>query len=240
MTSFLPDNSVGNSDYITALQQNSEPSKSSSLNDMGQDDFLLLLTTQMQNQDPSKPMDPTNFVTDLTQMSQLEATNNMNKSILAMAESFQNLQTMQGASMIGKNVQVEGDKFSHSSEQASRFDLNTEEPFIDITIVVSDSDGIVKEMSYSDMLSDTEKASWNGLADKTFEWDGLDDVGAQRSSGVYSITAYGTDAAGEVKSIDTVVGSRVNSVGINQDGTMTLTLATGEKVGMDTVREISG
>ncbi|MEA1990466.1 MAG: FLgD tudor-like domain-containing protein [Pseudomonadota bacterium] len=43
-----------------------------------------------------------------------------------------------------------------------------------------------------------------------------------------------------MQSIDTVVASRVNSVGVNSDGTMTLTLATGERVAMDTVREISG
>ena len=233
---------VGNSDYLRALQQNTDPSAQtpSSLSAMGQDDFLLLLTTQLQNQDPSKPMDATDFVTDLTQMSQLEATNSMNASIVAMTASFNNLQTMQGASLIGRNVQIEGDKFSYSSERPSQFSLKTDEPFIDITVVISDEDGIVKELSYLDFLSDSEKASWDGLASKPIEWNGIDDVGAARSDGVYSITAYGTDSTGESQSIGTVVGSRVNTVGINPDGTMTLTLATGEKVGMDTVREISG
>jgi len=241
MNDFLPSITTGNEGYIKALQENSDPANNSqALNDMGQADFLLLLTTQMQNQDPSKPMDATSFVTDLTQMSQLESTNNMNESILAMTASFNNLQTMQGASLIGKNVQIEGDKFSYATDQPSRFSLKTDEPFIDITIVISDDDGIVKELSYADFLSDREKASWNGLPSKDIEWDGLDDVGAARGEGVYSITAYGTDSAGETKSINTEVGSRVNTVGISPDGTMTLTLATGEKVAMDSVREISG
>ncbi len=241
MNNFLPSITTGNEGYLKALQENSSPANNAeSLNGMEQADFLLLLTTQMQNQDPSKPMDATDFVTDLTQMSQLEATNNMNTSILAMTASFNNLQTMQGASLIGRNVQIEGDKFSYSTEQPSRFSLQTNEPFIDITIVISDDDGIVKELSYADFLSDREKASWDGLASKSMEWDGLDDVGAARSDGVFNITAYGTDSAGETQSINTVVGSRVNTVGISSDGTMTLTLATGEKVGMDTVREISG
>ena len=232
---------TGNENYVKALQENSNPANNSeSLNEMGQADFLLLLTTQLQNQDPSKPVDATAFVTDLTQMSQLEATNDMNASIIAMTESFQSLQTMQGASLIGKNVQIEADKFSYSTEQPSRFSLQTDESFIDITIVISDENGIVKELSYADFLSDREKESWDGVPDKTIEWDGFDDVGAARSDGVYSITAYGTDSAGEARSIDTVVGSRVNTVGINPDGTMTLTLATGEKIPMENVREISG
>ncbi|VAW45585.1 Flagellar basal-body rod modification protein FlgD [hydrothermal vent metagenome] len=241
MNDFLPSITAGNENYIKALQENSNPANNSeALNGMEQADFLLLLTTQMQNQDPSKPMDATDFVTDLTQMGQLEATNDMNASILAMTASFNNLQTMQGASLIGKNVQIEGDKFSYSSEQPSSFSLNTDEPFIDITIVISDDDGIVKELSYADFLSDREKASWDGVPNKSIEWDGLDDVGAARGDGVFSITAYGTDSTGETKSINTVVGSRVNTVGIGADGSMTLTLATGEKVAMDTVREISG
>jgi len=241
MNDFLPNITTGNTDYIKALQENSDPANNSTaLNGMEQADFLLLLTTQMQNQDPSKPMDATDFVTDLTQMSQLESTNNMNASILAMTASFNNLQTMQGASLIGKSVQIESDKFSYSTEQPSRFSLQTDEPFIDVTIVISDEDGIVKELSYADFLSDREKASWDGIPNKTIEWDGFDDVGAARGEGVYSITAYGTDSTGEAKSIDTVVGSRVNTVGINPDGTMTLTLATGEKLPMTSVREISG
>lgn len=240
MADLLPDINVGNSDYLTALQQNSSSTVDSSANDMDQDDFLLLLTTQLQNQDPSEPVDATDFVTDLTQMSQLEATNDMNDSILTAVASFQSLQAMQGASLIGRNVQIESDQFSHSTDQPSRFDLQTDEPFSDITVVISDENGIVKELNYTDFLSDQEKASWDGLANKSIEWDGYDDVGASREEGVYSITAYGTDRNGEVKSIDTVVGSRVNVVGIGADGSMTLTLATGEKVGMDTVREISG
>jgi flagellar basal-body rod modification protein FlgD len=241
MAELLPDISLGDSNYLTALQQNTTTANNSeALDDMGQADFLLLLTTQLQNQDPSEPVDAKDFVTDLTQMSQLEATNDMNESILAMTESFQSLQAMQGASLIGKNVQIESDKFSHSVERPANFSLQTDEPFIDITIVISDDEGLVKELSYTDFLSEREKASWDGLASKSIEWDGFDDVGAARSDGVYSITAYGTDAAGEIKSIDTVVPSRVNTVGISPDGTMTLTLATGDKVSMDSVREISG
>ncbi len=230
MADFLPNITTGNKDYLTALQQNVSSSTSNSDNVMDQTDFLMLLTTQLQNQDPSKPMDPTSFVTDLTQMSQLEATTKMNSSIVAMATSFQNMQTMQGASLIGKNVQVTGEDFSHSQGQTSQFRLNSEVPMTDVKVIISDQNGIVKELSMASLQS----------GEKVFDWDGLDDVGADRASGVYSLTAYGTNSDGDLKSIDTVVAARVNSVGIGSDGNMTLTLATGERVAMDTVREISG
>ena len=230
MADFFPDITTGNQDYLEAMQQSTNPSSSAPSNVMGQADFLMLLTTQLQNQDPSKPMDPTAFVTDLTQMSQLEATTKMNESILAMTASFQGLQTMQAASIIGKNVQVNGEDFSHVQDQSSQFRLNSDSALTDVTVVISDDNGVVKELSIASMQA----------GEKTLDWNGLDNVDVSRASGVYSLTAYGTNADGELQSIDTVVASRVNAVGVNADGTMTITLATGERVSMDTVREISG
>jgi flagellar basal-body rod modification protein FlgD len=230
MADLLPSITTGNADYLSALQQNTSSTSTAPDDQMGQADFLRLLTTQMQNQDPSKPMDPTSFVTDLTQMSQLESTNNMNDSMLAMAASFQSMQTMSGASLIGKNVQVSGEDFSHTQGQVSQFSLNTAVPLTDVTVVVSDADGVVKELSIADMQS----------GDKRVDWNGLDNSDVAKGDGVYSLTAYGTNSDGNLQSINTVVASRVNSVGISTDGSMTLTLATGEKVAMETVREISG
>lgn len=226
----IPGVSTTNQDYVEALQQSSNSSAFAPENVMGQADFLRLLTTQLQNQDPSKPMDPTSFVTDLTQMSQLEATTKMNESILAMTQGFQNLQTMQAAAIIGKSVQVSGEDFSHNQGVASQFRLSTDQPLTDITVVVTDGSGVVKELEIGDMTS----------GEKVVEWNGLDEAGVEKPSAVYSLTAYGSDENGDLKSIDTVVSSRVNTVGVNTDGSMTLTLATGERVSMDGIREISG
>lgn len=230
MAGLLPDATVGNTDYITASQQSIKSSTSNPENDLGQADFLMLLTTQLQNQDPSKPMDATSFVTDLTQMSQLESSNKMNESILAMATSFQNIQTMQAASLIGKNVQTEGRDFSHVAGEESLFRLSTNESLEDITILISSEDGKVQELNYAELA----------IGEKSISWDGLDDNKKISKDGIYSLTAYGTNVDGEIKSIDTIVGTRVNSVGVSSDGSMTLTLATGERVSIDSVREISG
>lgn len=221
--------SNNSSDYIASLQQSSNPSAFAPSQAMDQTDFLMLLTTQLQNQDPTKPMDPTSFVTDLTQMSQLEATSALNESVVAMTQGFQNLQTMQASSLIGKSVQAEGVEFSHTKDQNSNIKLDLGQALTDVTVIVSDDDGVVKEMLLGDMESGEEIISW----------DGVDDDGNSKASGVYNLVAYGTDADGELQSINTVVSTKVNSVSINSDGTMTLTLATGESVDMSAVREIS-
>lgn len=71
---------------------------------LGANQFLQLLTTEMQNQDPLQPVDDTQSVAQLAQFSALSATEEMN-------QSFQNFQSnfgvMQAGSLIGHNVSVE-------------------------------------------------------------------------------------------------------------------------------------
>jgi len=226
----LPNSGISSKDYLASLQQSSNPKAGAPSTQMGQADFLRLLTTQMQNQDPSKPMDPTSFVTDLTQMSQLQAQQESNKSILAMTKSFQSIQTLQGAALIGKNVQAKGTEMSHQKGQSTDFTLDLKQPLKDVKVVITDKNGPVKEIALGDLTTGEQPVTW----------DGLDDSGVSRDSGQYSLTVYGTDQNGDIQSIDSIVPSQVKSVGVNSDGTMSVKLATGEKVSLDAIREISG
>ena len=68
---------------------------------MGKDDFMKLLIAQLQNQDPMKPMDDKEFITQLAQFSSLEATQKMTAQ---MEELTGSQMLMQAATLIGKNV----------------------------------------------------------------------------------------------------------------------------------------
>ena len=72
--------------------------------DMGKDEFLKILITQLQNQDPSSPMEDKEFITQMAQFSSLEQTTNLN-------QSFSNLATQltgnQAVSLLGKNVTLQ-------------------------------------------------------------------------------------------------------------------------------------
>ena len=70
---------------------------------MGSAEFLQLLTTELKNQDPEKPVDDTQSVAQLAQFSALSATEELNTSF----QNFQsNFGVMQSASLIGKTVTV--------------------------------------------------------------------------------------------------------------------------------------
>ena len=60
--------------------------------------FLQLLVTQLQNQDPTQPMDSTSFVTQLAQFQQLEATTNMGTSVSGIQTDTDQLVTDLGPS----------------------------------------------------------------------------------------------------------------------------------------------
>lgn len=212
-----------------ALQQAGNPAAFAPDKAMGQKDFLMLLTTQMMNQDPTQPMDPTAFVSDLTQMSQLEATTQLNSSVMAMTMGFQNLQVMQASSMIGKNVVAQGEMISHQAGEASTIRLNTEEPLSNVKLVITNSSGVVRELDYPSLAR----------GETTMSWNGKNDAGIDVAGGDYRLVAFGYDAEGEIKAVDSFVGTSVRSVSVEKDGGMMLTLSTGERVKMDAVREIS-
>lgn len=76
---------------------NSTPSQQGSL---GKDDFLKILTVQLANQDPSSPMDDTQFISQMATFSSLEQMTNLNTSF----DKFAGSQMNQYASSIGKQV----------------------------------------------------------------------------------------------------------------------------------------
>jgi flagellar basal-body rod modification protein FlgD len=83
-------------------QQTAASSKGSGQT-MGSGDFLKLLTTELQNQDPMSPMDDTQSVAQLAQFSALSATQELNSSF----QNFQsNFGVMQASGLIGKKVTV--------------------------------------------------------------------------------------------------------------------------------------
>jgi len=88
---------------------------------LGKDEFLKLLITQLQNQDPSSPMENTEFISQMAQFSSLEQVSNMNAGFAQMKGM---LSSSEAVSAIGHKVDVElGDQFvSGTVEAATRGD----------------------------------------------------------------------------------------------------------------------
>ena len=72
--------------------------------------FLKLLVTQLQNQDPLSPMDNAELTSQIAQINTVTGVTNLNTSVQGLQSQFVQMQALQGASLVGKDVIVPGNK----------------------------------------------------------------------------------------------------------------------------------
>ncbi|GAE36031.1 flagellar hook assembly protein FlgD [Halalkalibacter akibai] len=91
------------------LNQQPKPIQNGAQGILGKDDFLKILITQLQNQDPSNPMDDREFIAQMAQFSSLEQMTNMNQAIQKFVSMQSSQSLVQHSELIGKKVQWQRD-----------------------------------------------------------------------------------------------------------------------------------
>lgn len=117
--------------YNAAAYEAAHPKETKKNDDLGKDAFLLLLVTQLQNQDPLEPQDNGEYVAQLAQFSALEQMTNVSKGIEDLGKVVNNIDTSvlvgQLSSMIGKTIDwvetideadAEGNPISHEEKMS--------------------------------------------------------------------------------------------------------------------------
>ncbi len=108
---------------------------------LGKDDFLRILVTQLRNQDPLNPMEGTEFATQLAQFSSVEQLIQMGEAMTASTAATTELkltaQTTLGASMVGRDVLLDGAKVTVDGSDPSRvtFDLGTAAKTVSVRVL---------------------------------------------------------------------------------------------------------
>lgn len=89
---------------------------------LGKDDFLKLLITQLSNQDPTNPMEDTQFISQMAQFSSLEQMTNMNESFNKMASM---ISASQVTNLLGHSVEIDlGDTTKMGTVEATSMGAN--------------------------------------------------------------------------------------------------------------------
>jgi len=183
----------------------SEKAKGDSL---GQADFLLLMTTQLQNQDPLNPMDNAEMVAQLAQMSTVQGIESLNTTVNSLSSSLANDQILKGATLVGHEVLVPAAEWALDDNASARGVIAASGPG-QLTVEVTDGSGrVVRTLNAS-----TERAG-----ELPFQWDGRTDDGQQLAAGKFSISARFTPAGGSPADVQTYVQAPVDSVTIGNDG----------------------
>jgi flagellar basal-body rod modification protein FlgD len=167
-------------------------------------EFLQLLTTQLQNQDPLSPMDTNQFTQQLVEFAQVEQQMKSNDALSTLVTLQQSAQATQALALVGATVVVNGSAEKLSNGQAT-WTLNSSKPAT-ATVNIADSTG---RTAY------TGKFTVNS-GNQNFVWDGHGNDGTLWPDGTYTLTATGTDASGQSTAISTQVQAKVDSVDLTQ------------------------
>lgn len=159
---------------------------------LGKEDFLKLLLTQVQNQDPLNPMEDKEFVAQLAQFSSLEQLQNVNSilkdSLGTNATLTRTMNTAAATSLIGKDVVIGTDTINFRGTGDADIAYNTNPGAMKVTVeIVKRDDNTVVRTIEAD-------ASGGGIG--SVRWDGKDDQGELLPAGPYSVNIVALDSSG--------------------------------------------
>ncbi|PCI99710.1 MAG: flagellar hook capping family protein [Alphaproteobacteria bacterium] len=170
------------------------------------DDFLVLLTTQLQNQDPLDPADSSEFTSQLVQFAGVEQSINTNQKLDALVSLNIGSSFSSALNYVGKDISyisAEG-HFNGTNPVKIAYAINGDS--VDTTINVFDEDGT---LIFSEGVS-------GGATE--FTWDGKDENGIVQPSGTYEIRVDALDGQNASLSVTTVVTGHVSGIE-TQNGT---------------------
>lgn len=175
--------------------------------------FLTLLTTQLKNQDPTKPMDTNEMTSQLVQFANVEQNIGTNTRLDKLVSMQQTALASSNLSYLNKTVSYEGSSFtldSNTTDTPLAYSLDTKAKSVDIKIL--DSTG----KTVRTFTGDTS------VGKHQLSWDYKDSSGNAVAAGTYKITASATaDDPTQVISPKTYTFGRVVGIG-SQDGETTL------------------
>lgn len=176
--------------------------------EIGQEDFLKLMTVQLQAQDPFKPMDSSQFLGQIAQFSQVSGLQSLNSSFENLASSLTDNQVLQGAALVGREVLAASDRLSLGTEGVAEGAVVVPQAGWLSLEVVDASGQAVRRIDYGQQAA--------GVTD--FSWDGLDADGQRVAAGSYRLRATLSTAAGENLAASTYVSGQVRGVQPSSSG----------------------
>jgi flagellar basal-body rod modification protein FlgD len=195
--------------------------------DLGQEDFLHLMLTQLKNQDPFKPMESGEFLGQIAQFGTVQGLAGLQTSFDSLASSLVSNQALQASTLVGRSALVATSSVATAAGQTVAGAIDLPSASSTVTLAIRDATGqTIRTLQLGPQSS--------GLA--TFTWDGLTDDGTAAPTGRYTFDATywsGTDSV----AADTLVRAPIDSVLLGADGFSVELRGIGE-VPFTAVREI--
>jgi flagellar basal-body rod modification protein FlgD len=195
---------------------------------LDREDFVKLFITQLQYQDPMKPIENHEMALQLAAFNQVDQLSKLNESFENLLKFVKALEFGYAGSMVGKLVKVEGNvgRVEGGSFLGASFELD--KPANQVFVTIRDASGkIVRTITLQNLSKGAH----------TLDWDAKDNSGNQVPDGNYKISI--TVGEGEnAKSITPIITGRVTSV-VFEDGKAKLKVNDEQTINLEDLKEIA-
>lgn len=178
------------------------------------EDFMSLMTTQLQNQDPLKPMESGDFLGQIASFATVSGIDDLQNSFGSFADSMKSDQALQGSALVGRSVLIPSSIGIHSADSNLSGIINVDPAVTDLKVQIYTEEG--------ELVRTIEMGAASGNVD--FTWDGQDSDGNTMEYDSYQFLATGTvDDEGTAFATATV--AKVDSVLVGADDGLVMNLA---------------
>lgn len=202
---------------------------SSTRNELGQEDFLRLMTTQLRNQDPTKPADNAEFMSQLAQFGTVTGIEDLKTELQNLAGSLVSNQTFQAAGMLGREVLIQATQGVLEQDGVIAGAVELPSAVSSLNIGIFDQAGQhIRNVSLGSQSA--------GMV--AFDWDGLATDGTAVPPGRYEVRAEAI-RGGINEAYDVLIADKVQSVSLPAAGkALTMELAGLGEVNFSEIRQI--
>jgi flagellar basal-body rod modification protein FlgD len=201
--------SVNNNDQTNSANSSNNTAAAAaaaatSVSALSVNDFLSLMTAQLKNQDPTQPLDPSTFVTQLAQFGTVSGIDSMQSSLSTLSSTLLSNQALSSVSLVGHSVLTQASSAQHISGQSMDGAVQAPTGTSGVAVNITDASGsLVQQINLG-----------AGAGMTSFTWDGTTLSGAQAPSGSYSVQAI-ANVNGVATAAPTYLAGTVSSVSLN-------------------------
>ncbi|MGC9196528.1 MAG: flagellar hook assembly protein FlgD [Syntrophobacteraceae bacterium] len=216
------------------LASNSTSTTGSATNGaLSEQDFLTLFTAQLQNQDPTNPMQSYELASQLAQFTTVEQLTQANSALNGIEQYSGGINNGQISSLVGKNITAQDNTMNVSSGSVTNSLNYTLSAPSTVTYTVANSNG---DTIYTGSLGSQSSGSY------TLPWNATDSSGNTVADGSYTVTvtATPTDGSSAAASVPTTIQGLVSSCNLSANPpTYTLSGANATQIPVSSVLQVS-
>ncbi len=173
---------------------------------LGQADFLKLMTTQMTHQDPTKPMQNGDFLSQMAQFGTVSGIQDLQKAFSSFSGSISSGQALQASSLVGRTVSSPSDTGLLESGGTIKGSVDLSDSSSNMTIKITDA-------ATGDVVKNINLEGIHPAGSVPFVWDGMNENNVLASAGTYKVQVE-ADINGVNTALTPNIESKVDSVSI--------------------------